>query len=307
MKYKNLGFGLGLRPDHFQDILGEGVPPPGQNHLSPQNPVDWFEVLSENYMGIKSHGQSPQLTSLLKVRESYPIVFHCVSTNIGSVDPVDKNFLLELKELVNLVQPEWVSDHLCWVGVHGRSSHELLPLPYNPESVDVVSANIHKVQETLNQRFMIENTSSYMSFEHSEMTEWEFITEIIKKTDCGLLLDVNNVYVSSQNHDFDPKEFIDNIPLENVGQLHLAGHRIEDNGLIVDTHDNSICDEVFELLSYTVSALSKKATPTTPYTTFEVSSMVEWDSNIPSYEDYVGELLKVKTTVETTLRNANET
>ena len=273
LKYPNLGFGLGLRSDHFDEVLGS------------QTDVDWFEALAENYMGIPGCGQSPLLPKLLKVREKYPIVLHCVSTNIGGADPIDKDFLLNLKKLIHVLEPEWVSDHLCWTGVHGRSSHDLLPLPYTKEVVQIVSDNIHKVQEILGRRFMIENTSSYISFENSEMEEWEFISEIVKKTDCGILLDINNIYVSAQNHDYDAKTFIDNVPLENVGQIHLAGHQVRDNGLLVDTHSMPICKEVFELLSYTF----KKLQPT--------SVMVEWDSDIPSFEEYRAELFKAKEVV----------
>ena len=272
-KYPNLGFGLGLRSDHFKDVLES------------ETQVDWFEALAENYMGIPGSGEGLLLETLLKVRENYPIVLHCVSTNLGGTQPPDKEFLVKLKSTIDVVEPAWVSDHLCWTGVHGLSSHELLPLPYTKEAAKQVSQNIHEVQEFLGMRFMIENASSYMSFEHSEMEEWEFITEIIKQTDCGLLLDVNNVYVSSQNHDFDPKVYIDNVPLENVGQIHLAGHEKRDNGLIVDTHDHPVCKEVFELLDYT----AQKLPPT--------SLMIEWDDEIPTFEEYRDELFKAKKVV----------
>jgi uncharacterized protein len=279
VKFNNLGFGLGLRPDHFQDIVGA------------ETGVDWFEALTENYMGIPGHGQSSLLSTLLKIRKDYPIVLHCVSSNIGGTDPLDQIFLKELKALIQLVQPAWVSDHICWTGIHGLSSHELLPLPYTQETVDIVSNNIQQIQEALGMRFMIENASSYMAFEHSEMEEWEFISEIVKKTDCGLLLDINNIYVSSQNHDFLAETYIDNIPLENVGQIHLAGHRKKENGLLIDTHDQPICSEVFELLDYAY----KKIPPT--------SVMVEWDDNIPSFDKYKAELMKAKNVIKKGLNN----
>lgn len=270
-QYPNLGFGLGFRPNHYNDIL------------SNEPHVDWFEALGENYIGICGHGQSPLLEQLMNIKERYPVVLHFVSTNIGGTRPVDNDFLKQMKKLIKVVEPKWISDHLCWTGVHGKSSHDLLPLPYTKEAIEVVSSNIHKVQETLGQRFMIENTSSYVSYKHSEMQEWDFINAIVDKTDCGLLLDVNNVYVSAQNHDFNARTFIDAMPLRNVGQIHLAGHITDDNGLIIDTHDQPVCDEVMDLFEYTYNKFDQKP-----------SVMIEWDAEIPSYLELVNELKKVK-------------
>ncbi len=273
-KYPHLGYGLGLRPEHFDEILNG------------QSLMDWFEVLTENYMGIQGGGQSPLLKKLLRLRKDYPIVFHCVSLNIGSTDPIDFNFLQQLKEMIQLVEPAWVSDHLCWTGVEGHNTHELLPLPYTQEAVNHVAERINKIQDVLGQRFMIENTSSYITYKNSEMNEWDFISEIIKKTDCGLLLDINNVYVSSQNHGFDPKEFLDAIPIQNVGQIHIAGHDRRENGLIVDTHDTEVCDEVYDLISY----LGQK--------TEAPSLMAEWDDNIPDLKTYELQVFKAKAMLE---------
>ena len=273
-KYPQLGYGLGLRSKYFENILAGN------------SKMDWFEALAENYMGLPGSGQSPLLKNLLKIREDFPIVFHCVSTNLGSTDKLDKAFLKELKNYIELIEPAWVSDHLCWNGVNGLSSHELLPLPYTQEVINLVSENIQKVQDFLGQRFMIENASSYISYEHSEMTEWEFISEIIKKTDCGLLLDINNVYVSSQNHDFDPMEYLKAIPMENVGQIHIAGHDRREDGLIIDTHDAPVCDEVYELI--------KQVSATTPLP----SLMAEWDDNMPEFNEYEDQVLKAKTIIE---------
>ena len=253
--------------------------------------MDWFEVLGENFMGIPGSGQSPLLKKLLRLRKDYPIVMHCVSTNIGSSDELDFDFLKNLKQLIDITEPQWVSDHLCWNGIDGHNTHELLPLPYTVEAVNHVAERINQVQDFLGQRFMIENTSSYITYMQSEMTEWEFISEIVSKTDCGLLLDVNNVYVSSVNHGFDPNEFLENIPLENVGQMHIAGHDVRENGLIVDTHDAPVCEEVYEL----IKILAKnKRTP---------SLMAEWDENIPELSAYENQVLKAKNIIQESRKN----
>jgi len=269
-KYPHLGYGLGLRPEHFDEIL-QG-----------QSLMDWFEVLTENYMGIPGSGQSPLLKKLLRLRKDYPIVLHCVSINIGGTDPLDLSFLEQLKDMIKLVEPAWLSDHLCWTGVEGHNTHELLPLPYTQETVNHVSERINKIQDILGQRFMIENTSSYITYKDSEMSEWDFINEIIKKTDCGLLLDINNVYVSSQNHNFDPHKFLDAIPIQNVGQIHIAGHDKRENGLIVDTHDSEVCAEVYGLVSY----MGQKCQ--------SPSLMAEWDDNIPDLKTYELQVFKAK-------------
>lgn len=272
--YPSLGYGLGLRSKYMDAILAG------------ESQVDWFEALAENYMGMPGSGQGPLLKKLLEIRKDHPIVFHCVSTNLGSTDPLDKNFLTELKKFINIVQPAWVSDHLCWNGINQTSSHELLPLPYTFETVEHVSQRIQQVQEFLGQRFMIENASSYVSYQHSEMTEWEFISEIIQRTDCGLLLDINNVYVSSQNHDFDPMEYLRNIPFSHVGQVHIAGHDKRDNGLIIDTHDAPVCDEVYEL----VKAFEQMS--------HIPSIMAEWDDQLPEFTEYQQQILTAKAMIE---------
>lgn len=271
---KNLGYGLGLRSEHIDEIIEKG------------SKAQWFEALAENYMGIPESGEGRLLELLLEVRESYPLVLHCVSLNIGGTEGIDTKFTKLLKKLIDLIEPEWVSDHLCWTGTHGGSAHELLPLPYTREAAQVVSDNISKIQDIIKKPFLIENTSSYMSFTHSEMTEWEFISEILSISGCGLLLDVNNVFVSSQNHDYNPNDFIDGVPLDKVGQIHLAGHRTEENGLIIDTHDNFVRDEVWDLLSY----VYKKRK--------DISTMVEWDANIPELSVYEEEMLKSKSISE---------
>jgi len=267
--FPQLGLGLGLRPEHFDQISN------GESR------VQWFEILTENYLGISGHGQSPLLAKLLRLAEIYPIVFHCVSMNIGSVDNIDLDFLKQIKELKKLVNPKWISDHLCWTGVDNKNTHELLPLPYTQETINHVSQKINQIQDFFGERILIENTSSYITYKDSELEEWEFISEIVNKTDCGILLDINNIYVSSVNHNFNPKDFINNIPLNNVGQIHLAGHRKKKNGLIVDTHDDFVCDEVYELLKYFLTLSSLPAT------------MVEWDDNIPDLKTYEEEVLRI--------------
>lgn len=268
--FPQLGLGLGLRPEHFDQVLN------GESR------VQWFEILTENYLGIPEHGQSPLLSKLLRLVETYPIVFHCVSMNLGGIDNLDLDFLKQIKELKNLVKPKWISDHLCWTGIDNKNSHELLPLPYTEEAVNHVSRKINQVQDFFGERILIENTSTYVTYQNSHMEEWEFINEIVKKTDCGILLDINNVYVSSVNHNFDAKTFLDNMPLRNVGQIHIAGHRKKESGLIIDTHDDFVCQEVYELLRYflTLSELP--------------STMVEWDANIPDLKTYEEEVLKIK-------------
>ncbi|HWY36599.1 MAG TPA: DUF692 domain-containing protein, partial [Nitrosopumilaceae archaeon] len=191
--------GLGLRSPHFQNILnGEAK-------------VDWFEALSENYMGIKDGVGGRPLHILEKIRKNFPIVLHGVSLNIGSTDPLNLQYLEKLKTLASRIEPAWVSDHLCWTGVRGENLHDLLPLPYTRESIDHLVNRITKCQDFLGRRLVFEIVSSYISFKHSEMSEWEFVTELATRADCGILLDVNNVYVSSKNHGFDPLEFLKNI------------------------------------------------------------------------------------------------
>ena len=255
-KFSNLGFGLGLRKDHIKDILNTGTT------------AQWFEALSENYMGIPGHGRGFPFRYLENVRKNFPIVLHGVSMSIGKVDGLDKNYLKRLKDLKDIFEPEWISDHLCWTANGNAHSYDLLPLPYTQEAIQVISDNIDQAQSVLGTRLVLENVSSYMEFQESEMEEWEFIAELVKKTDCGLLLDVNNVYVSSQNHNFDPRTYIDAMPSENVAQIHLAGY--DDSGeILIDTHDHDIYEPVWDLLDYTYKKIGFKPT------------MIERDDDIP--------------------------
>ena len=256
-----LGFGLGLRTEHYQAILD----------TKPK--VDWFEILSENYM---IPGGKP-LFFLDKIRENYPVVMHGVSLSIGSTDPIDKQYLQALKKLASRVEPKWISDHLCWTGVHGQNMHDLLPLPYTQETVKHVVERIKIVQDFLGRQMLIENVSSYASYVDSAMTEWEFISEIAEAADCLLLLDVNNIYVSSVNHQFDAQTFIAGVPKNRVQQIHLAGH--QNNGdYIIDTHDAPVIDEVWNLYRHAVARFGA------------VSTMIERDDNIPELPELLAEL-----------------
>ena len=260
-KLPALGFGLGLRTEHYNAIL-ESKPN-----------VDWFEVLSENYMIL---GGKP-LYYLDRIRENYPVVMHGVSLSIGSTTPFDADYLRDLKKLADRIQPAWISDHLCWTGVHGQNIHDLLPLPYTEGTAQHVAERVGIVQDYLGRRILLENVSSYASYVDSTMTEWEFITEIAEKADCLLLLDVNNIYVSSYNHQFDAEAFIDGVPKNRVQQIHLAGH--QNNGdYIIDTHDAPVIDPVWDLYEYAISRFGA------------ISTMIERDDHIPELGVLVEEL-----------------
>lgn len=256
-----LGFGLGLRPQHYRDIL-DGAPK-----------VDWFEAISENYMVA---GGQP-LRMLDDIRARYPIVLHGVSLSIASTTPFNERYLADLKALADRTEPEFVSDHLCWTGVHGVNLHDLLPIPYTREALDHVVARIQYVQDTLKRPIAIENVSSYVQFSHSEMTEWEFIAEMTKRTGCWLVLDVNNVFVSAFNHDWDAQTFIDSIPPDRVVQFHLAGHE-HSMTHIIDTHDALIPEPVWNLYKAAVKRFGA------------VSTIIERDDNIPPLDELVTEL-----------------
>jgi uncharacterized protein len=262
----NLGFGLGLRTEHYQEILDT------------QPYVDWFEVISENYM---IPGGKP-LYYLDKIRANYPMVMHGVSLSIGSVSPLDENYLIQLKQLSKRIEPAWISDHLCWTGVHGINLHDLLPLSYTTETIHHVVDRISQVQEILGRPILIENVSSYVNFKNAEMTEWEFINSIAKQSGCLLLLDVNNIYVSSINHGFDAYEFINSIDASRVQQIHLAGH--ENHGdYIIDTHDAPIVNSVWDLYSHAIRRFGP------------VSTMIERDDHIPPIAELITELEQART------------
>lgn len=257
-----LGFGLGLRSDHYQEVLE-------------QKPVDidWFEIISENYM---IDGGKP-LYFLDKIRQDYPIVMHGVSMSVGSTDPLNYDYLKQLKALIERVEPMWFSDHLCWTGVDHKNMHDLLPMPYTEASVNHFADRIARVQDYMGRQMLIENLSSYITYTSDAMTEWEFLTAVVEKADCYILLDVNNIYVSSYNHHFDPMQYLKGVPAERVWQHHLAGHQNTGN-LIIDTHDEPIIDPVWELYEKTAQLLGP------------VSTMIERDANIPPLAEVIAEL-----------------
>ena len=256
-----LGFGLGLRAQHYREILDHAPA------------IDWFEVISENYM---IPGGNP-LRMLDQIAERYPVVMHGVSMSIASTQPFDPDYLAGLKSLAQRVNPKWVSDHLCWTGVHGVNLHDLLPVPYTEEALNHVVARIDQVQNYLGRRIAIENVSSYIEYAHSEMNEWEFVAEMARRADCWLLLDVNNVFVSGFNHAFDTSAFISSIPVERVVQFHLAGHS-EANTHLIDTHDEPVRQEVWDLYAKALERFGP------------VTTMIERDDNIPPLADLVAEL-----------------
>ena len=260
-----LGFGLGLRTEHYNDIL-ETKPPESLK-------VDWFEALSENYM---IPGGKP-LDYLDKIRANYPVVMHGVSLSIGSTADVDYNYLRDLKKLASRIEPAWISDHLCWTGVHGQNMHDLLPLPYTIETAKHVTERVKIVQDYLGRQILLENVSSYASYIDSNMTEWEFISQIAEAADCLLLLDVNNIYVSSFNHNFDAKAFIDGVPAKRIQQIHLAGHN-NHGDYIIDTHDAPVIDPVWNLYEYAIARFG------------QVSTMIERDDKMPELAVLVEEL-----------------
>jgi len=260
-----LGFGLGLRSKHYADIL-DGDPP-----------VDWFEAISENYM--IPGGQPLQI--LDRIRARYPIVMHGVSLSIASTAPFSKDYLKGLKELAHRVEPVFISDHLCWTGVHGVNLHDLLPIPYTREALDHVVARVHHVQDYLGRAIVLENVSTYVRFAHSDMPEWEFLSELTRRTGCWLLFDVNNVFVSAFNHDYDALEFIAGVPADRVVQFHLAGHE-HNMTHIIDTHDALVCDEVWDLYRASLERFGP------------VSTIIERDDKIPPLAEMVAELDKAR-------------
>jgi uncharacterized protein (UPF0276 family) len=255
------GFGLGLRSAHYEAIL------------SSRPRVDWFEALTENYL---VPGGKP-LHYLERVRSEYPLVLHGVSLSIGGTDPLDTRYLRELRALARRIEPAWISDHLCWTGVDGTNLHDLLPLPWTEEALQHVVDRVHAVQDTLGARILLENPSTYLEFGASEMTEWAFLARVAREADCLILLDVNNVYVNSRNHGFEPAAYFEALPRDRVRQIHLAGHT--DNGdHLIDTHDAPVAPAVWALYQKAVERFGG------------VPTMIERDDRIPPLDELVGEL-----------------
>ena len=253
-----LGYGLGLRTEYYDTIVQD------------QPPVDWFEILTENYMVA---GGKP-LYYLDQVRERYPVVMHGVSLSIGGTDPLDQNYLTQLKQLAERVQPRWISDHLCWTGQGGHNIHDLLPLPYNDDVIKHVAQRVRQVQDVLERQILLENVSSYVTYGHSAMQEWEFYTAVVEEADCLMLLDINNIYVSARNHDFDPIDYIHGVPVERVQQFHLAGHT-DYGDYVIDTHDHPVVDPVWQLYAEALKHFGP------------VSSMIERDDNMPPMTSFL--------------------
>ena len=256
-----LGFGLGLRKEHYETILAE------------KPPIEWFEIISENYL---VDGGKP-LYYLERIRADYPLAMHGVSLSIGGTDPLDFEYLKKLKALAQRVEAAWISDHLCWTGVDGVNLHDLLPLPYTDDTLRHVVERIRRVQDFLGRRILMENPSSYLAYNHSGVPEWEFLDAMAEQADCLLLLDVNNVYVSARNHGFDPCEYLAHIPAKRVWQIHLAGHS-DYGSYVIDTHDHPVADPVWDLYE----AAIRRCGP--------VSTMIERDDNIPPLDELLAEL-----------------
>jgi hypothetical protein len=274
-----LGVGVGLRTVHSAEVLARAE----RGELR----VDWLEAISENHM---VRGGRPRRI-VEAVRAHRPVVLHGVSLNVGSADPLDGAYLDELDALARRVEPSWLSDHLCWTGVGGRNLHDLVPLPHTEEALRHVAARVRAVQERLGRRIAIENVSSYVRFASDALAEWEFLAGVAGEADCGILLDVNNVYVNAWNHGFDARAYLDAIPPERVFEIHLAGHRV-DGPLRIDTHDQEVCDEVLALYAHAIRRLGP------------VSTLVEWDDRLPAWEALEAEAERVRAVLERALGEA---
>ncbi|MDX2091202.1 MAG: DUF692 domain-containing protein [Kofleriaceae bacterium] len=258
--------GLGLRPSHYAYI---------RDH-APR--VDFFEVISENYLD----ADAPASAQLAAISKTYPIVLHGVSLNLLGHAPLDERYLDHLARLADRVDAAYVTDHLCWTGAHGVSHHDLLPVPYTEGLVDLAAERAHYVQRRLGRPFGLENLSSYVELAESTLSEWEFYRRVVAAADCWFMLDINNIYVSSRNHKFDPHTYVDAIDFSRVLQVHLAGHTQEPSGIIVDTHDREVCDDVWQLYGY---AWQRGG----PFPT-----MIEWDRNVPPMPALLGELERAR-------------
>lgn len=261
--FTDYGVGIGLRIPHYRHILER------------RPVVDWFEIISENYM---VDGGRP-LTVLDQILEQYRVVQHGVSMYFGSAEPLNREHLKRLKNLVCRTRTPWLSDHLCWGSVDGRYTHDLLPMPYTFEAAKLTAEKIRQLQDSVEVPVVVENVSSYAEYHISEMTEWEFLTEVVEEADCGILLDVNNIYVSSQNHDFDPFRYVNAVPAERVAQIHIAGHSKYEK-YILDMHDHPVIDPVWALYARAIERCGPTAT------------LLEWDDNIPSFDEVHAEALK---------------
>ena len=270
-----LGYGLGLRVEHYEALLAN----PGK--------IEWLEVVSENYL---VSGGLP-LVWLDRFRERFPLVMHGVSMSIGSTDPLDDDYLARLAALAKRIEPAWVSDHLCWTGVQGVNLHDLMPLPYTEEALDHVVSRVKRVQDTLKRRILLENVSSYVSFADSQLTEWEFLAAVAERADCLILLDINNVHVSAMNHGFSSLDYLHGIPISRVHQFHLAGYE-QGERLIIDTHDAPVSNVVWDLYIEAVRRFGR------------ISTMIERDDNFPPLAALMAELEHARLLAEPLLQDA---
>ena len=273
--FNDFGIGIGLRVPHYRHILEK------------KPVVDWFEIISENFM---VDGGRP-LEVLDQILEQYRVVQHGVAMYFGSADRLSREHLKKIKRLVRRTNTPWLSDHLCWGSVDGRYTHDLLPMPYTFAAAKTTAANIREASDFLEVPICVENVSSYAEFHASEMTEWEFLSEVVERADCGILLDVNNIYVSSKNHNFDPYEYLNNVPPHRVGQIHIAGHSKFEK-YILDTHDHPVLDPVWQLYAHAIKRVGR--TPT----------LLEWDDRIPSFDEVHQEALKANQFVEKRFQTA---
>jgi uncharacterized protein len=276
-----LGVGVGLRTTHTAEILERAE----RGALR----VDWLEAISENHM--VRGGRPRRIVEVLRAHR--PVALHGVSLNLGSADPLDRAYLDELDALARRVEPPWISDHLCWTGVGGRNLHDLAPLPHTEAALRHVAARVRAVQDRLRRRIALENVSSYVRFAADEIPEWEFLASVAEQADCGILLDVNNIYVNAWNHGYDARRYLDAIPPARVFEIHLAGHVLS-GPLRIDTHDHPICDEVMALYAHAVRRLGP------------VSTLVEWDDRLPSWDGLEAEAERVRAVLERTLAEAND-
>jgi uncharacterized protein len=265
-KPRSLGHGIGLRTTHYEYLLN-----------NPTHNIDWFEIISENFF---EPGGRPWAV-LDKVRREVPVVAHGVSLGIGSVDPISPSYLSQLISLVKRIEPVYVSDHLCWGGYQGKYAHDLLPLPYTEEALQHVTERVEQVQSQLGRSILLENVSSYVVFAESSLTEWEFLNEIARRTGCGILLDINNIFVSAKNHGFSATEYIEAIIPEKVMQFHLAGHT-DHGSYLLDSHIGPVPSGVWELYRYAVQRFG------------EVSTLIEWDEDVPDFDTVVAESTRAK-------------
>ena len=263
--HTDYGIGIGLRTPHYQHIFNK------------KPVVDWFEIISENFMV----GGGRALANLDQILERYRVVQHGVSMYFGSAEPLNRDHLRRLKALIKRTRTPWLSDHLCWGSVDGTYSHDLLPMPYTFEAAEVTARKVREARDFLEVPIAVENVSSYAEFHMSEMTEWEFLNEVVEQADCGILLDINNIYVSSRNHEFDPYEYLNDIPAERVAQIHIAGHS-KFRKYILDTHDHPVIDPVWKMYEHAIRRVGPTAT------------LLEWDDRIPSFEEVHAEALKAE-------------